>query len=134
MTSIDIAKCRLSIEVSKAQNNIPSAKRDGDDMVRDVRSILQLDESTSSKRAATVLRQEILLDELDTLLEDDEDSIVAKFEALRSECSNPLLISAKYTVTRIERLRVNVIADVFALSKPVSVWDDFLPAQKVSRL
>jgi Zn-dependent M16 (insulinase) family peptidase len=94
MTFTDIANCRLSIEVSKAQNNIPSAKRDGDDMAKDVRCILQLDESTSSNRATTTLRQEMLLDELDTLLDDDEDSVVAKFEALRSECSGPLLASA----------------------------------------
>jgi Zn-dependent M16 (insulinase) family peptidase len=131
---MDIVNCRLSIEVSKAQNNIPSTKRDGDDMAKDVRSILQLDESTSSKRATTILRQEILLNELDMLLEDDEDSVVAKFEALHSECFGSFLASAKYIVIKVERLRVNVIADVFALSKPVSVWEDFLPSKKVSRL
>jgi Zn-dependent M16 (insulinase) family peptidase len=81
------AYSRLSIEVSKAQNDIPSAKRDGHDMVRDVRDIIQLDERTSSTRATSTLRQENLLNMLEDALEDDEESIVAKFECLRSECA-----------------------------------------------
>ena len=80
---------RLSIEVSKAQNDIPSAKREGDDMARDVKNLIQLDERTSSKRATTTLRQETLLDELENAFEEDEESIVAKFDELRAECIHP---------------------------------------------
>lgn len=76
---------RLSIEVSKAQNDIPAAKRDGDDMMIDVRNAIQLDENTSSRRATTTLRQETLLDELDKAFEHDEEAVVAKFERLKSE-------------------------------------------------
>lgn len=72
--------------MSKAQNDIPGAKRDGNDMAKDVRNTIQLDENTSSRRATTTLRQETLLDELDNALEDDEDGIVAIFEELRAEC------------------------------------------------
>lgn len=78
---------RLSIEVSKAQNDIPSAKRDGSDMARNVRDTVQLDENTSSTRATSALRQEILLNKLEQEFEEDEESIVAKFESLRSECT-----------------------------------------------
>jgi Zn-dependent M16 (insulinase) family peptidase len=76
----------LSIEVSKAQNDIPSAKRDGHDMARDVRDTIQLDEKTSSIRATSTLRQEILLNDLEKALDEDEEGIVTKFESLRSEC------------------------------------------------
>jgi Zn-dependent M16 (insulinase) family peptidase len=75
--------------VSKAQNDIPSAKREGDDMARDVRNLIQLDESTSSRRATTTLRQETLLDDLEKSLEEDDESIVAKFDELRAECISP---------------------------------------------
>ena len=72
--------------MSKAQNDIPSAKRDGRDMALDVRDTIQLDEKTSSTRATSTLRQEILLNDLEKALDEDEESIVAKFESLRSEC------------------------------------------------
>ena len=81
------ANDRLSIEVSKAQNDIPSAKRDGHDMARDVRDTIQLEEKTSSTRATSTLRQQILLNNLEKALEDDEENVVAKFESLRSECT-----------------------------------------------
>ena len=84
---IESAYIRLSIEVSKAQNDIPSAKRDGHSMARDVRDSIQLDEKTSSTRAISTLRQETLLNELEKALEEDEDRIVAKFESLRCECA-----------------------------------------------
>lgn len=83
---------RLSIEVSKAQNDIPSAKRDGDGMAKDVRNVIQLDESVSSKRAITTLRQETLLDELEKAFDEDEESVVAKFDELRAECILALTI------------------------------------------
>jgi Zn-dependent M16 (insulinase) family peptidase len=86
--------CRLAIEVSKAQNDIPSAKRDGYNMARDVRSAIHLDENTSSWRAATTLRQETLLDELEKALEEDEEAVVAKFERLRAECTVPDVIQS----------------------------------------
>ena len=35
------------------------------------------------------------------------------------------------TVTKVERLRVNVIADVLELSQPASIWENFLPSIKV---
>jgi Zn-dependent M16 (insulinase) family peptidase len=81
-----VANVRLAIEVSKAQNDIPTAKRDGVDMTGDVRSSIQLDEHTSSRRATTTLRQEVLLNELEEALEKDEETVVAKFEKLRAEC------------------------------------------------
>jgi len=33
-------------------------------------------------------------------------------------------------VIKVERLRVNVIADVFELPKPISIWENFLPSTK----
>ena len=33
-------------------------------------------------------------------------------------------------VIKVERLRVNVIADVLELPKPVSIWENFLPSPK----
>ena len=122
--------CRLAIEVSKAQNDIPSAKREGDDMAKDVRNTIQLDEHTSSKRATTTLRQETLLHELEESLGEDEENIVAKFEQLRAECMSSFKAELM-AVIKVERLRVNVIADVLTLSKPVSVWDNLLPTQQV---
>jgi Zn-dependent M16 (insulinase) family peptidase len=117
----------LAIEVSKAQNDIPSAKRDGDSMARDVRSCIHLDENTSSWRAATTLRQEMLLNELEMALEEDEEDVVAKFERLRAECKVPDMSHSKSSVTKVDRLRVNVIADVLSLPQPVSIWEAFLP-------
>jgi len=58
-------------------------------MARDVKNLIQLDERTSSKRATTTLRQETLLDELENAFEEDEESIVAKFDELRAECTHP---------------------------------------------
>jgi len=89
--------CRLAIEVSKAQNDIPSAKRDGDSMSRDVRSAIHLDENTSSWRAATTLRQETLLNELEETLEEDEEAVVVKFERLRAECTVPNLMQSNFS-------------------------------------
>jgi len=60
-------------------------------MARDVRNTIQLDEHTSSARATTSLRQETLLNELDKSFEEDEESIVAKFESLRAECISQLV-------------------------------------------
>jgi hypothetical protein len=54
-------------------------------MTRDVGSTVHLDEKTSSRRATTILRQETLLRELEKSLEEDEASVVAKFEDLRAE-------------------------------------------------
>lgn len=56
-------------------------------MVRNVRDTIQLDENTSSTRATSALRQEILLNKLEQEFEEDEESVVAKFETLRSECT-----------------------------------------------
>src|ERR1700735_5496051 len=79
------------VEVSKAQNDIPSAKRDGNDMARDVRNTIQLDENNSSRRATTTLRQETFLNEIEETLDEDDDSVFDIFEELRAECI--LLIS-----------------------------------------
>ena len=98
-------------------------------MMRDVRDTIQLDENNSSRRATTTLRQETLLNEIEKAFEDDEEAIVAKFARLRYECIHHLN-SELTAVTKVERLRVNVIADVLALDKPVSNWEDFLPSQK----
>jgi Zn-dependent M16 (insulinase) family peptidase len=73
--------------VSKAQNAIPSAKRDGEDMMRNVRLALLLDEKKSSNRATTVLKQEVLLQQLETEMEDHEEDVVKRFERLRAECN-----------------------------------------------
>jgi Zn-dependent M16 (insulinase) family peptidase len=80
--------------VSKAQNAIPSAKRDGEDMMRNVRLALHLDEKKSSNRATTVLRQEVLLQQLETEMEDHEEDVVERFERLRAECT---LVSRGWT-------------------------------------
>jgi hypothetical protein len=34
------------------------------------------------------------------------------------------------TVNRIERLRINVIADVYSLEDPSSVWETFIPYEE----
>jgi Zn-dependent M16 (insulinase) family peptidase len=81
-----VADDRLSIEVSKAQNDIPVEKRDGDIMVRTVWDMIQLDEQKSAARAISTLRQETLLNELSKTLEEDEALVVSKFEKLRTEC------------------------------------------------
>jgi hypothetical protein len=94
---MDLAYPRISIEVSKAQNDIPSAKRDGDDMAKNVRNFIHLDENVSSTRATSTLRQETLLDELDKALDHDEDDVVAKFEELRAECTCPLISAELYS-------------------------------------
>ena len=94
---MDLAYPRISIEVSKAQNDIPSAKRDGDDMAKNVRNFIHLNENVSSTRATSTLQQETLLDELDKALDHDEDGIVAKFEELRAECTCPLIFAKLYS-------------------------------------
>lgn len=35
-------------------------------------------------------------------------------------------------VIKVERVRVNVVADVLSLPKPVSVWENFLPSKQVA--
>ena len=104
-------------------------------MARDVRNLIQLDENTSSKRATTTLRQEKLLDELEKSFEENEESVVAKFDELRPECISPSTSLAPYgindIVIKVERLRINVIADVLSLPKPVSVWENFIPSKQV---
>jgi len=82
-----VAYDRLSIEASKAQNDIPVLKRDGENMAKDVRNAIQLDENRSSTRAVSTLRQDTLLKELDEAFEKDETAVVAKFERLRAECT-----------------------------------------------
>jgi Zn-dependent M16 (insulinase) family peptidase len=37
-------------------------------------------------------------------------------------------------VIKVERLRVNVVADVLTLTSPVSVWENFLPSQTAAPL
>lgn len=120
--------------MSKAQNDIPSAKREGDDMAKDVRNVIQLDENVSSKRATTTLRQETLLDELEKAFDEDEESVVAKFDELRAECILVLGDCGLILVIKVERVRINVIADVLSLPKPVSVWENFLPSKDVLSL
>jgi Zn-dependent M16 (insulinase) family peptidase len=124
---------RLSIEVSKAQNDIPSVKRDGFAMAKEFRDMIQLDEQTSSTRAVSTLRQESFLEEIEKGLEENETDVVTRFQELRAECSF-CFIPGLIVVTKVERLRVNVIADVLTLEHPVSVWNDFLPPQKVLQI
>ena len=62
-------------------------------MTIDVRNTIQLDEQKSSIRATSTLRQEMLLDKLEKDLEEDEEGVVAKFENLRSECTDLLVVS-----------------------------------------
>ena len=104
-------------------------------MARDVRNLIQLDESASSRRATTTLRQEKLLDELEKSFEEDEESVVAKFDELRAECISPSTSLAPYgindIVIKVGRLRINVIADVLSLPRPVSVWENFIPSKQV---
>lgn len=116
--------------MSKAQNDIPSKKRDGHDMTMDVRDTVQLDERKSSIRATSTLRQEMLLNKLEKDFEEDEEGVVAHFEKLRSECTD-FVICELIIVIKVERMRVNVIADVLGLGKPVSIWENFLPSTKV---
>jgi Zn-dependent M16 (insulinase) family peptidase len=118
--------------VSKAQNDIPSAKREGDDMAKDVRNVIQLDENVSSKRATTTLRQETLLDELEKAFDEDEEGVVAKFDELRAECTLVPGDCGLMLVIKVDRVRINVIADVHSLPKPVSVWENFLPSKDVT--
>ena len=79
--------------MSKAQNDIPSKKRDGHDMTNNVRDTIQLDERKSSIRATSTLRQEMLLNQLEKDLEEDEEGVVTKFEKLRSECKDFVIVS-----------------------------------------
>jgi len=122
----------LAIEASKALNDIPSTKRDGDDMTRNVRYTLHLDENKSSHRANSVLRQESLLHQLEEEMEDREEDVVERFEKLRDECNRLAIAAGLMKVTKVERLRINIIADVLTLNKPVSAWENFLPSPKVS--
>lgn len=99
-------------------------------MTIDVRDTVQLDERKSSIRATSTLRQEMLLDRLEKDFEEDEEGVVANFEKLRSECMD-FVICELIIVIKVERIRVNVIADVLELGKPVSIWENFLPSTKV---
>lgn len=54
-------------------------------MTKDITNTIHLDEQTSSRRATTTLRQETLLRELEKSFEEDEATVVAKFEELRGE-------------------------------------------------
>jgi len=123
---------RLAIEVSKALNDIPSTKRDGNDMTRNVRYTLHLDENKSSHRANSVLRQESLLHQLEEEMENREEDVVERFEKLRNECNRLAITAGLMKVIKVERLRINIIADVLTLNKPVSAWENFLPSVKVS--
>ena len=122
----------MAIEASKALNDIPSTKRDGDDMTRNVRYTLHLDENKSSHRANSVLRQESLLHQLEEEMDDREEDVVERFEKLRDECNRLAIAAGLMKVTKVERLRINIIADVLTLNKPVSAWENFLPSPKVS--
>jgi hypothetical protein len=62
-------------------------------MTIDVRDSVQLDERKSSIRAISTLRQEMLLNKLEKDLEEDEEGVVAKFEKLRSERMDLLVVS-----------------------------------------
>jgi len=73
--------------VSKSQNDISAAKRDGYDMTTEVMYSVQLDRAKSSKRATMTIMQEPFLDELDKTLDEDENEVIKEFEALRAECS-----------------------------------------------
>jgi hypothetical protein len=49
--------------------------------------VIQLDEKKSASRAATTLKQEPLLKQLEKSLKKDKKTVVAKFDALRAECN-----------------------------------------------
>ena len=55
-------------------------------MLTEVSNIVQLDEKKSARRAGMTLRQEPFLKELEKSLKKDKRSVIAKFEALRTEC------------------------------------------------
>ena len=55
-------------------------------MMTEVMSTVQLDEAKSAKRANLTIIQESFLDDVETYLEEDEDKVIEKFEALRKEC------------------------------------------------
>jgi len=54
-------------------------------MTAEVMYCVQLDDTTSVKRATTTLRQEPFLGEIETSLEKDSKTVIENFEALRAE-------------------------------------------------
>lgn len=112
---------RISVAISKIQNDLPSYKRDGDTVASSVLGALQLDLAKSAARASNLLDQTKFLDQLVQQLDEDEDFVLSQFEKLQTQ------------LARFENMRIHVVADLEKLDKPVSSWAAFGPSKTQKR-
>lgn len=112
---------RIGVAIAKIQNDLPSFKRDGDTVATSVLGVLQLDSQKSVARAANLLDQTKFLDMLEAQLDENEDTVLDKFEKLREE------------VLLLENMRIHITAEVAKLERPVSSWSSFGPVTSSKR-
>lgn len=112
---------RIGVATSKILNDLPAAKRDGDTVASSVLGALQLDPAKSAARAANLLEQTKCVEKLEEQLDEDEETVLARFEELRKQ------------LTKFENLRIHVAADISKLKNPVSAWSSYGPSKTVKR-
>lgn len=100
---------RLHASLTKILADVPDEKRKGDSMVWAVNYMLMY-QQTSSLRARTTLAKALYLKRIRKMLKEDEEGVIEKFKKLCEALHRP------------ENFRVNVVADLEKLPKPVSAW------------
>ncbi|KAL2351715.1 zinc metalloprotease [Cryomyces antarcticus] len=100
---------RLKASVTKMLAEIPDAKRDGDNMAAAVNAMVHWSPESSS-RARNILVKALYLKRIDRLLRDEPETVISQMESIRK------------SLCRFENFRVNVIANIETLAKPVSSW------------
>jgi Zn-dependent M16 (insulinase) family peptidase len=111
---------RLHATLTKILAEIPDAKRDGDEMVYDVMTMIH-NEPSSTIRAQAVLTRALYLKRTRQLLRLDPAAVLKKFATLCSILQRP------------ENLRVYVAGNLERLPKPISAWKHLTEGLEVGK-
>ncbi|RIA89814.1 Metalloenzyme, LuxS/M16 peptidase-like protein [Glomus cerebriforme] len=101
---------RLKIVASKLLNEIPEAKREGDDMAFTVMSLINFDKKSSNKYSLSTIYQEKFLPNIIKELSGDKaDQVIQRFYQFRELLTKP------------ENLRIHIKGNILRLPNPKSV-------------
>ncbi|KAH7306100.1 zinc metalloprotease-like protein [Rhexocercosporidium sp. MPI-PUGE-AT-0058] len=100
---------RLNAGLAKILADIPEAKRNGNNMLYAVDSMIHLDKDSSVKSRGTLVKA-VYMKRLKKLLAKDPDTVLSSLESLRK------------SLFTFNNMRALVIADVEKLPNPVDAW------------
>ncbi|GES88292.1 metalloenzyme, LuxS/M16 peptidase-like protein [Rhizophagus clarus] len=102
---------RLKIVASKLLNEIPEAKRDGDDMASTVMQLINFDEKLSNTYLSSTLYQEKFLPNVIKQLNGDKaNQVIQRFYQFRELLTKP------------ENSRIHVSGNILKLANPKNAW------------